>query len=399
MPVSERMSAGELRAAIGLAGIFGLRMFGLFAILPVFALYAGTLTGGDNLTLVGIALGAYGLTQAALQIPFGAWSDRVGRKPVMFLGLAMFALGSVIAGCASSIHGVIVGRALQGGGAISAVAIAMAADATREEHRTKVMALIGSTIGLTFAISLVLGPWMNRLVGVPGIFFLICILALAAIGVVAWLPEPARSSEHGERDESRFTDLLRDPGLARLNLGIFVLHAVLLSLFVAVPETLVTAGVDAADHWKIYGAVMLGATVLVAPFIFRGGQRTASRMLFLVSIVLVAAGYALLALLEESAGGLALALLVFFAGFLVLEAVLPALVAQAAPPARRGTALAIYSTVQFLGAFCGGAVGGALMQHFGLGLLAFTNIALLGVWFVLAVHGRAVQADTPREVS
>jgi len=399
MSASERMSAGELRAAIGLAGIFGLRMLGLFAILPVFALYAGTLAGGSNLVLVGIALGAYGLTQAVLQIPFGAWSDRIGRKPVMYVGLAVFALGSVIAGCAGSIYGVIVGRALQGGGAISAVAIAMAADATREQHRTKVMAIIGSTIGLSFALSIVLGPWLNGLVGVPGIFFLIAVLALAATGVVASLPDPGRPTSDARGGTWGMRELLRDPELARLNLGIFVLHAVLLSLFVAVPGRLVAAGMEAAGHWKVYGGVMLGATLLVAPFVFGGARRGGSRMLFLASIILVAAGYALLAALDSSVGALAAALLVFFTGFMVLEAVLPALVAQAAPPARRGTAIAIYSTVQFLGAFCGGALGGALMQHFGLGLLAFTNIALLGVWFVLAVHRRAAQADTPHGAS
>lgn len=388
MSASERMSAGEFRAAIGLAGIFGLRMLGLFAILPVFALYAGTLEGGHDLTLVGIALGAYGLAQAVLQIPFGRWSDRIGRKPILYAGLVLFALGSVIAGYASSIHGVILGRLLQGSGAISAVAIAMAADLTRDEHRTKVMAIIGSMIGFSFVVSLVLGPWLSRVIGVPGIFYSIGALALAAMAVVASLPRPSAPAAEAHHAPAGFGALLRDPELGRLNIGIFVLHAVLMSLFVTVPSDLVAAGMGAAEHWKVYAVVMLGATALMAPAVYFGDRRGHSKPVFLAAIVLVAASQALLIALNASLAGMVFALLVFFTGFMVLEAALPSQVSRVAPPARRGTAIAVYSTVQFLGAFCGGALGGYLMQHFGLGHLLVANLALVALWLACAVNMR-----------
>lgn len=390
MAATERMSARELRAAAGLAGIFGLRMFGLFAILPVFALYAGTLEGGSDLSLVGIALGAYGLAQALMQIPFGRWSDRVGRKPALYTGLAVFAAGSFVAGYSDSIYGVIAGRIVQGAGAISAVAIAMAADLTRDEHRTKAMAIIGSMIGVAFAASLVLGPWLNRHIGVPGIFTLIGVLALAAMAIVASLPAPEERSSSESPASIIFGDIFSDRELNRLNAGIFVLHAVLMSLFVTVPFDLVAAGMDSAGHWTIYAAVMFGALLYMAPCVYFGDRRGYRKTVFLGSIALVGTSQVMLMGLGRDVLGLGIALLVFFSGFMVLEAALPAQVSRAAPRGGRGAAIAVYSTAQFLGAFCGGALGGFLMQHFGRGSLFTVNTIMLVIWFVAATKMRII---------
>jgi MFS family permease len=380
----DRLSAGELRAAIGLAVVFGLRMLGLFVILPVFALYAVRLEGGSNLTLVGIALGAYGLSQALLQIPFGRWSDRFGRKPMLYIGLAIFALGSGVAGASDTMYGVIAGRVLQGAGAVSAVAIAMAADLTREQHRSKVMAIIGSMIGASFAASLVLGPWLGRSIGVDGIFYLTGMLAVLAMVVVARLPNPPVLEWPGTARPIAVLRVLRDPELNRLNVGIFVLHAVLMSQFVTVPFDLVAAGLDAHDHWKVYAIVMLGSLVYMAPALHFGDRRGYTRPIFLTSIGLAAASQVLLLFPASSLIGIGIALLVFFAGFMVLEAALPSRVSRVAPAGSRGTAVAVYSTVQFLGASCGSAIGGYLAQHWGRPWLLSTNIAMLLVWAATA---------------
>lgn len=384
MSASERMSARELRVAIGLAGIFGLRMLGLFVILPVFALYAATLEGGDDLTLVGIALGAYGFSQAILQIPFGRWSDRYGRKPLLYIGLAIFAAGSLIAGYASSLYGVIFGRILQGSGAVSAVAIAMAADLTREEHRTKVMAIIGSMIGLTFAASLILGPWLDSAIGVDGIFYLTGALALAAMVVVVRLPDPPATEADAPRAPVRLAEVLRDRELNRLNVGIFALHAVLMSLFVTVPFDLVDSGLDSSAHWKVYGLVMLGSLLYLLPALHLGDRRGRSKQVFLLSIAVTAASQVLLLPSDQSLVGVSIALLVFFCGFMVLEAQLPSLVSRAAPAGGRGTAIAVYSTVQFLGASFGSALGGYFAQHWGRGALLAMNLTMMLVWLVAA---------------
>ncbi len=396
MSASERMSAGELRAAIGLAGIFGLRMLGLFVILPVFALYAAGLEGGTDLTLVGTALGAYGLSQAILQIPFGRWSDRFGRKPLLYIGLAIFAAGSLVAGYSSSIQGVILGRILQGSGAVSAVAMAMAADLTREEHRTKVMAIIGAVIGLSFAASLVLGPWLGRVIGVDGIFYLTGALALAAIAVVVLLPDPPARDSHVAGAPVQLAEILRDRELNRLSLGIFVLHAVMMSLFVTVPFDLVEAGLDGHEHWKVYALVMLGSLLYMIPAVQFGDRRGRSKAVFLFSVAIVAASQVLLLFPAQGLIGIGVALLVFFAGFMVLEAALPAHVSRAAPAGGRGTAIAVYSTVQFLGAACGSALGGYLAQHWGRASLLTMNLGLLAVWLLAAWGMRGYDASSIR---
>lgn len=376
------MSARELRASFSLASIFGLRLFGMFIILPVFALYAERLPGW-NLTLVGIALGAYGLTQALLQIPFGWVSDRLGRKPVMIAGLFIFAAGSALCAFAHEPWAVILGRTIQGAGAISGVAIAMAGDLTRPSQRTKAMAIIGSTIGVAFAGSFVIAPFLRNLVGVPGIFALTGVLALAAVAIVTWVvPDPPpRRHDHAPVP---FAAVLRDAELARLNVGIFALHVVLMALFVVVPLSLVRAGLPSAEHWTMYLAAVGTGFVLMLPFVAVRRIARHERAVFLGSVALLGAGVAVLAVSGDRLGPLAAGLVIFFAAFNVLEAKLPALVSRAAPPSAKGAASGVYSSVQFLGTFVGGAAGGAIAQHHGPAALLATCLAVVIAWLATA---------------
>jgi len=389
MPSSSKMSPLELRASIGLSGIFGLRLLGMFVILPVFAIYAEQLPGGDNLTLVGIAIGAYGLTQAVLQIPFGWWSDRYGRKTVVYAGLLLFAIGSFVAALAPNIHMVILGRVLQGAGAISSAVIALTADLTREEQRAKAMAMIGSTIGVSFALSLVVSPWLNRMIGVPGIFAMTGLLALAAI-LVMWrlIPDaPQRTVARGGA-LSDFRVVLCNPQLLRLNWGIFTLHAVLMSAFIIVPFALRDAGLALADHWKVYLPVMLGSFVLMLPAIMKARNPAGSRRWFIVSVAVLLAGQIALPWLTGSVGFLSLFLLVFFTPFNVLEAMLPTLTTRLAPLHVRGTAIGFYSSIQFFGTFMGAAAGGFLYQYWGVISVILFNSVLLLIWLILALSMR-----------
>ncbi len=391
------MTPQELRASVGLAGIFGLRMLGMFIILPVFALYAQRLGGGHSLTMVGIALGAYGLTQACLQVPFGWLSDRWGRKRTIYFGLAIFALGSFVAAAASDISLVIVGRVIQGAGAISAALIALTADLTRDEQRTKAMAIIGMTIGGTFALSMVAGPLLDDVIGVPGIFAMTGILALAAMLVVRFvIPDPPVIARNAATPPVPVRTVLRDPQLMRLNYGIFALHAVLMGLFVVVPFSL-QAHMPSGEHWRIYLPVMLGSVVLMLPpmlMMERGGLQ---KPVFLGAIGVLIAGTVLLAL---SGGGLlpiVAGLLVFFTAFNLLEATLPSLISRLAPIGAKGTAIGVYGAIQFIGTFCGAAAGGWLSQHFGAAAV-FGFCAILGaIWLLLAVGMRVpASLDTRR---
>ena len=386
MSFSDRMTPLELRASMGLAGIFGLRMLGMFVILPVFAIYAEHLPGGASHTLVGIALGAYGLTQAILQIPFGWLSDRIGRKPTIYAGLVLFAVGSFVAAWAQDIYMIIVGRVLQGSGAISAAVIAMTADLTREEHRTKAMALIGSTIGLTFALSLVAAPLLNQIIGVPGIFVMTGVLAILAIAVVyAVIPDPQHSfSSGGDGQSVRLLAVLRDGQLLRLNYGIFALHAVLMALFMVVPFALRNAGLGVDHHWLMYLPVMLGSFLLLLPAILFAEKKARLKQVFCAAVALMLATQLLLPWLLGSLWEIFVALLAFFTAFNILEASLPSLISKIAPPGAKGTAIGVYSSVQFFGAFVGAVASGYLSQHYGtIAVFAFGAV-LLAIWLILA---------------
>ncbi len=392
---SEKMSPIELRATAGLAGVYGLRMFGLFIILPVFAFYAEDLPGGNSYTLVGIALGAYGLTQAILQIPMGWLSDRIGRKPVIYFGLILFAIGSFIAATAPDIYWVILGRIIQGAGAISAAVMALAADLTREEHRTKAMATIGMTIGTVFALSLIAAPALNQVIGVPGIFAMTGLLALLAMLVVyKFIPNPTISRFHSDTEASAgsFRNVLSNTQLLRLNYGIFALHAVLMALWLVVPLSLRSAGLEANNHWHIYLPVLFLSMILIVPAIIYGEKKAKLKSIFAAAVALLLVGQGLLAVTFDSIWGTAIALLIFFTAFNLLEASLPSLISKTAPVGAKGTAIGVYSSMQFLGAFLGATVGGYLFEHYGVYALYVFCGLLVAIWLVLAMTMQAPAA-------
>jgi MFS family permease len=385
---ADRMTPAELRAGAGLAGVYGLRMLGLFFILPVFAVHAVTLEGGANLTLVGLAIGGYGLSQGLLQIPFGMASDRWGRKPLIYAGLLVFAAGSFLGVAATDIWTAIAARVLQGAGAINSVAMALAADLTREQHRTKIMAMIGTSIGLTFALSLVGAPVLYPYIGMGGVFALTGVLSLLAIGVVKyWVPDPPQQLEIDRQGPSPGGRVF-EPELARLNAGIFVLHIVLYAMFVVVPPLLVQAGLPLPQHWKLYLPVVLASFVLMVPGIVYADRKNRPKPVLLASVALLVAVEAALAALDATIAVLAGLMLAFFAAFNVLEAMLPALVSRIAPAQGRGVAIGVYNTTQTLGIFFGGLLGGWAAMRFGAAAVFGICAALAALWFVVAAGMR-----------
>ena len=365
-PSADPMTRDEKRAGASLAAIFALRMLGLFLILPVFAVHAQGIPGGSDLTLVGIAIGAYGLTQSMLQIAFGAASDRFGRKRVIIIGLVIFAIGSFVAAMAPDIYWVIAGRVLQGAGAISAAVTALAADLTREQHRTKVMAMIGSSIGLVFALSLVLAPVLYKAIGMGGLFGMTGVLALAAILLVLYVvPEPP-PPEHHDDGPVPFSKIAFDAQLLRLNFGIFTLHLAQMAMFVVIPLALVNvAGLPLAEHWKVYLPALLLSFVLMIPAIIVAERKNKTKPVFNGAIALILLTQLGFAVFGEGLWSLAFFLFVFFAGFNILEASLPSMISRIAPPQSKGLALGIYNTTQAFGLAAGGALGGFLAQRFG----------------------------------
>ena len=382
--VAVRMTPTERRATAGLAGIFGLRMLGMFIVLPVLALYAETLPGGRDHTLVGLALGAYGLTQAVLQVPFGWASDRWGRKPVIVAGLVVFALGSFIAAWAPTILWTIVGRTVQGAGAISAAVIALTADLTRDTVRSRAMAAIGMTIGSTFALSLVVAPALTPIIGVPGIFVLTGVLALGAIVLLLrMVPDPGAPSRPQDTP-AQWRRVLIDRDLLRLNYGIFALHAALMALFVQVPFMLRDNGVAAARHWLVYLPVLAASVVLMMPALWQADRPGRGKPVFVGAVAVLFTGQVLLALAGASLPLMLVALVVFFSGFNLLEATLPSLVSKFAPPAVKGAATGVYSSVQFLGAFVGAAAGGWLSQWHGAAAVFGFGLVLTAIWLAVS---------------
>ncbi len=389
------MTPFERRASIGLAGIYGLRMLGLFIILPIFALYAEKLPGGQSHFLIGIALGAYGLTQAILQIPAGWLSDRYGRKPIIIVGLLLFAAGSFIAASADDIYWIIAGRVIQGAGAINAAVMALTADLTREEHRTKAMAMIGITIGITFSLSMVLSPLLYHYIGMSGIFVLTGALALACIAVVLWfIPNPRITRFHSdtEANTSKLAEVLRNKDLLRMDFGVFTLHAILMSVFMQVPFILRADGLDAQHQWQVYLPVMLIAFALMVPPIIIAEKKAKMKQVFMIAIALAAVAQLGILFLQGSVWGVALSLLLFFTAFNVLEATQPSIVSKIAPLAAKGTAMGVFSSVQFLGAFFGSAMGGLLMQVYGGDAVLVFAVFMLLLWLAVASTMRAPQA-------
>lgn len=386
-PAAGKMTALEKRSSISLASIFALRMLGLFLILPVFAVYAQQLPGGDNNFLVGLTLGIYGLTQSVLQIPFGAASDRFGRKPVIVIGLVLFVIGSVIAALGTNIWTVMIGRAIQGAGAISAAVTALIADSVRERVITKAMALVGASIGLTFALSLVLAPPLTELWGVPGLFWLTAVLSVGAIGIILRVVPDAPMSldTTDEQEHQPWQKIAFNPQLMRLNAGIFFLHAVQMALFVVIPTRLVEMGLPVLHHWYIYlPAVLIGFAVMMKPIIWaERHQRTTS--LLRANVGLLGIVFLLFAFLMHSVWEIAFLVTLFFISFNILEATLPGLISRVAPPKDKGLALGIYNTTQSFGLFVGGAAGGWIAQHFSAESVFFTSTFAMLLWFLLAL--------------
>ena len=363
------MTPTERRSVFSLAGIYSLRMLGLFLILPVFALYAEHLDGVTP-TLIGLALGAYGLTMALLQIPFGMLSDRIGRKPVITIGLVIFAIGSVIAAISHDIWGVIIGRALQGAGAIAAAMMALLADLTREEVRTKATAMIGMSIGMSFTVSLILGPWLDAAIGVNGIFWLTALLAVGAIVVLhTAIPTPDHIGIHRDAETvpGQLGAALRNGELLRLDIGILVLHSIMTAMFIALPFVLRDQlGLPTLHHSWVYLPILLLAMGLMVPMVIIAEKKKKMKPVFLSAIGLIALSALVLAVSHSGWAGVISGLLLFFIAYNVLEATLPSLVSRIAPVDGKGTAMGVYSTSQFLGAFVGGAGGGTLLAHFGV---------------------------------
>jgi len=381
------MTGEERRAGASLAAVLALRMLGLFLILPVFAEHARHIPGGDSKALIGLAMGAYGLTQALFQVPFGIASDRWGRKRVIVIGLILFAIGSAIAALAGDIWMVVLGRVVQGVGAISAAVTALAADLTRERHRTKVMAMIGASIGLVFAVSLIGAPALYAIVGMAGIFWLTAALAIGAIGLVMYVVPAAPRMLPGPKVPLR--EVLFDAQLLRLDLGIFALHLIQIAMFVVMPGLLISTGhLPLTQHWQVYLGTMLASLLPMVAAIIYADRRTRIKSVFLIAVALliIAEGGSFLG--RQHFIVVVAMMWVFFVAFNILEAILPSLISRVAPARARGAALGVYSTCQALGLFTGGAVGGLLAQGAGAGGVFVFGAVIAALWLLAAASMR-----------
>jgi len=381
------MSPLEIKSSVLLASIYSLRMLGIFLILPIFSIYASELSGRPTEFQIGLAFGIYGLTQAIFQIPFGMTSDRLGRKPVIYFGLLLFIIGSFIAGISEQIEGVIIGRAIQGSGAISAVLTAFLSDLTSDKSRTKGMAIIGVSIGLTFALSLVISPLLNKLIGVPGIFLLMGVLAFIALGVVKFfIDEPLDKKKIKSENTNDIKSILKNFDLNRLNFGIFTLHASQISMFMAIPLYLINQGqIPLHQHWSIYLPVLVISFIFIVPMIIISEKRHIAKEAFIFSIALLFVTQFLFIYFSNGIVGIVMALIFYFIGFNYLEASLPSLVSKWAPIQRRGLALGVYNTSQSLGIFVGGSFGGLIANFYGYqGTFLFCSLLIM-IWFILSI--------------
>ena len=384
-----QMFPHEWRASTTLSGVYALRMLGMFLVLPVLAMYAASLPGAeDNKTLVGLAMGIYGLTQALLQLPLGIASDKFGRKKTIYAGLVVFAAGSFLAAAADTLPLLVAARAIQGAGAVSAAVTALLADLTRDGVRTRAMAMIGLSIGLTFSVSLVVAPMIADVVGVRGLFVLTGILTVASIGVVAFMtpdPEFSKLHEDTQAQPARIGEVLKNRQLLNLDFGIFALHAAQMALFTALPFAMTQLGLEKIQHWKVYLPSTVAGLVVMVPLIIIGETRNRLKQVFILGIVCIAAAQIGLLSDMHSVWLITVYLIVYFIGFNVLEASLPSMVSKIAPSDLKGTAMGVYNTMQSVGLFAGGAAGGLLFQKYGfVGVFAFCSTLML-LWLVLAV--------------
>ena len=385
------MEKTELRSALSLAGIFALRMLGLFLILPVFSMHAKGLSGGDQATLVGLALGIYGFVQACLHIPLGMLSDRYGRRPIVVIGLILFVLGAIVAASHDDLVWITVGRAIQGAGAVSAAVTAWLADLTREETRTRAMAMVGGSIALTFALSLVLASPLHESIGLDGMFYLMAVLGIGAILIALFIvPEQGKASQ--TPFTAKFSEVFFNKDLFRLNVGVLVLHAVQIALFLTLPRLLVKADLPLVAHWHLYLPAVLISFVCMAPIIMMSERRKRMKPAFLFGIASMMVAQLMMASLD-SLSGLALAVLIYFIGFNILEAMQPSLVSRWASNAK-GTALGIYNTTQSAGLFLGGLLGGWILQNMGETAVFYIGAALIFCWLIIALTMRELSEKT-----
>ncbi|MEY4481165.1 MAG: hypothetical protein RIQ84_327 [Pseudomonadota bacterium] len=385
------MEKTELRSALSLAGIFALRMLGLFLILPVFSMHAKGLSGGDQATLVGLALGIYGFVQACLHIPLGMLSDRYGRRPIVVIGLILFVFGAFVAASHDDLVWITVGRAIQGAGAVSAAVTAWLADLTREETRTRAMAMVGGSIALTFALSLVLASPLHESIGLDGMFYLMAVLGIGAILIALFIvPEQGKASQ--TPFTAKFSEVFFNKDLFRLNVGVLVLHAVQIALFLTLPRLLVKADLPLVAHWHLYLPAVLISFVCMAPIIMMSERRKRMKPAFLFGIASMMVAQLMMASLG-SLSGLALAVLIYFIGFNILEAMQPSLVSRWASNAK-GTALGIYNTTQSAGLFLGGLLGGWILQNMGETAVFYIGAALIFCWLIIALTMRELSEKT-----
>lgn len=389
---SVQMLPIEWRASTSLAWVYALRMLGMFLVLPVLSLHAKELSGTQSSAMVGLAMGIYGLTQACCQLPLGILSDKLGRKKVIYAGLIIFALGSFICANANEIHTLIIGRAIQGAGAVSAAVTALLADLTREEVRTRAMSMIGLTIGLTFSVSLVLSPMLTKAFGVSGLFAIMGSLTILSIGVVAWFtPSPTQSRLHedaGTRTE-HIGEVIKNTQLLRLNFGIFALQSCLMAIFTSLPFALTKLHLDKTEHWQVYLPATVIGLILMIPAIIIGETRNKLKHVFLLGIFLTFAAEAALIGSLASIWSIGACLVIYFIGFNILEASMPSLVSKIAPPELKGTAMGIYNTMQSIGIFTGGIIGSRLyILYNNQGVLLFCCIVAI-IWFIVAATAPA----------
>jgi predicted MFS family arabinose efflux permease len=386
------MTAMEKRSISGLSGIFALRMLGLFMILPVFSLTANQYSGATPI-LIGLAIGAYGLTQALLQIPFGMLSDRIGRKRVITIGLLLFAVGSIVAATADSIYMVIVGRLLQGSGAIAAAIMALTADLTRDEHRTKAMASIGISIGLSFSIALASGAALEHWIGLSGIFWATAALSLVGIIVLhLWVPTPKRIVNHRDLEPvpQQFMNVFRNADIMRMVFSIMLLHSLLTISFFALPIALYEhAGLAKSQHALAYLPILILAFISMVPFIIIAEKYRKMKPVFIGAIITLGIAELGWSVLSTSLAGMLFCLWLFFTAFNILEASLPSLMSKLSPLANKGTAMGVYSSAQFIGAFIGGASGGLIYSKLGLSGVFVAAAVLTFVWVLVILPMRS----------
>jgi predicted MFS family arabinose efflux permease len=388
------MNSSELRSTLALAGIFGLRMLGLFLLLPVFSIHAKDLPGGDQAFLIGLALGMFNIVQACFHIPLGRLSDQIGRKKVVLWGLSLFVAGALICATKDDLLWIAIGRGVMGAGAISAAVSAWVADLTREQVRSKAMALVGASISLSFAISLVVASPLYRMISLSGMFVILAFLGVIAM-LVAYFVLPSNVPEVKTQQETLKVVFLR-PELMRLNVGVFVLNATQVAMFLVVPRLLEQAGFPLSSHWQIYLSVVLLSFVFMVPLLIYGEKKQRLRQVLLIAIIFLLAAEIIFTQ-ASSVTLIAIALLVYFVGFNLLEALQPSLVTRYAKESK-GTALGVYNTTQSIGLFSGALLGGYLMDSHGNLSVFVAGAAMLVGWLIIAwsmgeMPSRAIESE------